>query len=236
MFPLKDNIPAQQFPVINTGLIVVNTVVFLFEFAQGPEFDSLIMQHGFIPARFIWQQSENLFDLSRFSPVFSSIFMHGGFIHLISNMWMLWIFGDNVEDCMGHGRYLLFYLLCGTVSVFAQGVSAPDSQIPLVGASGAISGVLGGYFLTYPRARVLTMIPIFVFFYMVELPAFFFLGFWFLFQFLQGYAQQLAVGADLQGGVAWWAHVGGFGAGVLLIGFFRQRHGRSSGLQMKLKP
>jgi membrane associated rhomboid family serine protease len=222
MFPIKDDIPARQFPYVNIGLIVFNVAVFIFEMGQGPHMEQFIMEYGFVPARFSSLSSWELLDLSRYGTVFSSMFLHGSLFHIISNMWILWIFGDNVEDCMGHGRYIFFFLLCGMASVLAQTVSAPASHLPMVGASGAISGVLGAYFLTYPKARVLTLIPIFILFYMVDLPAYVFLGLWFLMQLLSGYSTLAIDGAVSQGGVAWWAHVGGFGAGVILIRFFRQ--------------
>jgi membrane associated rhomboid family serine protease len=223
MFPLKDNIPAKNFPVVNIGLIVINIVFFVYQVSYGQQVDQLIMAFGFIPARFLAQQAENFIDPTRFLPVFSSMFLHGNLLHLISNMWMLWIFGDNVEDCMGHGRYLLFFLLCGIASVVVQAVSSPGSVVPMIGASGAISGVLGAYFLTYPQARVLTLIPIVIFFYLIELPAYFFLGFWFVMQFVQGSIHSLNSTATGSGGIAWWAHVGGFVAGVLLLRLFRQK-------------
>jgi membrane associated rhomboid family serine protease len=181
----------------------------------------LILALGFIPARFFAQQAEGWYSLLGYLPVFSSMFLHANLIHLISNMWMLWIFGDNVEDCMGHGRYLLFFLLCGVASVAAQSIANPQSVIPMIGASGAISGVLGAYFLTYPHARILTLLPIFILIYLVELPAYFFLGFWFIMQFVQGSLYSLNSEQVGGGGVAWWAHVGGFAAGVVLLQVFR---------------
>ncbi|MEN8142638.1 MAG: rhomboid family intramembrane serine protease [Thermodesulfobacteriota bacterium] len=223
MFPIKDNIPAHRFPVVNLWLIVINGICFVYEFSLRGELHNFIQAHGFVPARFMAAQLENFFDLSRFLPVFSSMFLHGGFLHLFFNMWMLWIFGDNVEDSMGPRRYLIFYLLCGSVSVFAQGVADPMSTVPMVGASGAISGVLGAYFVLYPGAKILTLIPIFIIFYTIEIPAFVFLGFWLVIQFLQGYASQLTTDGQAVGGVAWWAHIGGFLAGVLLVNVFRQR-------------
>jgi membrane associated rhomboid family serine protease len=221
MFPLKDNIEARIFPFVNIGLIVINIVFFLYQMSYGERVDQLIFTFGFIPARFLSQQSQDWFNLPGFLPVFSSMFLHANLIHLISNMWMLWIFGDNVEDCMGHGRYLLFFLLCGVASVAAQAVANPQSVIPMIGASGAISGVLGAYFLTYPHARILTLLPIFILIYLVELPAYFFLGFWFVLQFVQGSLYTLNTDKMAGGGVAWWAHVGGFVAGVLLLQVFR---------------
>ena len=221
MFPLKVNIPAKNFPYVNIGLIVINSVIFIYVLSYGHGFDQLIFTLGFIPARFIAGQSETLFSPAGFLPVFSSMFLHANFIHLISNMWMLWIFGDNVEDCMGHGRYLLFFLLCGVASILAQAISNPQSAIPMVGASGAISGVLGAYLITYPHARILTLVPIVILFYIIELPAYFFLGFWFAIQLIQGSLYSLNSDQVVGGGVAWWAHIGGFAAGVLFLQIFR---------------
>lgn len=223
MFPLKDNIPTRSFPMVNFLLIFVNIACFVYEYKLGADLGGFIRLYGFVPARFMAVQSDNILDLPRFVPVFSSMFLHGGILHLVSNMWMLWIFGDNIEDSMGHRRYLIFYLMCGMVSVLAQAMANPASSVPLVGASGAISGVLGAYFLIHPRARILTLIPIFIFFYMIELPAFIFLGLWVLLQIMQGYAHQMAANGTVLGGVAWWAHVGGFAAGVIFINFFRKK-------------
>ena len=221
MFPLKDNIPARNFPIVNIGLIVINIVFFIYEMSYGHKVDQLIFAFGFIPSRFIEQQAEGWLNPSGFLPVFSSMFLHANLIHLLSNMWMLWIFGDNVEDCMGHGRYLLFFLLCGAASVAAQVIAHPQSTIPMIGASGAISGVLGAYFLTYPHARILTLLPIFILIYLIELPAYFFLGFWFILQFVQGSLYSMNAEKMVGGGVAWWAHVGGFAAGIVLLQVFR---------------
>ena len=221
MLPLKDNIQARTFPYVNIGLILLNILLFLYEMSYGQHIDKLIFAWGFIPDRFITQEGGNWLNPGGFLPVFTSMFLHANLIHLIGNMWMLWIFGDNVEDCMGHGRYLLFFLLCGIASVAAQGFANPQSQVPMVGASGAISGVLGAYFLTYPHARILTLVPIVILFYIIELPAYFFLGFWFLMQFVQGSLYSMNSKEMVGGGVAWWAHVGGFGAGVLFLQLFR---------------
>ena len=221
MFPLKDNIQARNFPIVNIGLIIINIVFFIYQVSYGHMVDQLIYAFGFIPSRFFSQQAEGWLNPSGFLPVFSSMFLHANLIHLISNMWMLWIFGDNVEDCMGHGRYLLFFLLCGVASVAAQAIANPQSSIPMIGASGALSGVLGAYFLTYPHARILTLLPIFILIYLIELPAYFFLGFWFLMQFVQGSLYSMNADKMMGGGVAWWAHVGGFVAGVVLLQVFR---------------
>lgn len=202
---------------------MVNVLCFIYELKLGVKLDGFIGQYGFIPARFMTAQTENFYDLSRFGPVFSSMFLHGGTLHLLSNMWMLWIFGDNIEDRMGPGRYLLFYLLCGLMSVLAQALANPASPLPLIGASGAISGVLGAYFLLYPRARILTLLPVFILFYPVQIPAFVFLGLWILLQILQGSAYLVTDNGATAGGVAWWAHIGGFTSGVLLINLFRKK-------------
>lgn len=223
MFPLKDNIPAKHFPVINLSLIVLNVIAFGYQLTLGDRMNQFIVEYGFVPARFVAQQGQNWLDLSRFVPVFTSMFLHGNLLHIFSNMWMLWIFGDNVEDSMGHIKYLFFYVLCGIASVFVQTGFGPESRIPMVGASGAISGVLGAYFILYPRAKIVTFIPVFIFFYLIEVPAFFFLGFWIFLQLMQGSVQWLATTPGDGGGIAWWAHVGGFGAGFLLVSFFRKR-------------
>jgi membrane associated rhomboid family serine protease len=229
MIPLKDNIPSRNFPVINISLIIVNVVIFIYQLQQGEQLQQFIIQWGFVPARF---QMHEWYTLSTWAPVFTSMFLHGNLLHIISNMWILWIFGDNVEDSMGHGGYLIFYLLCGIVSVFAQFWAAPDSPYPMVGASGAIAGVLGAYFLTYPRAKILTLVPIFIIFYMVELPAYVFLGIWMLIQLVQG-AIVLLANDTPTGGVAWWAHIGGFGGGILLLPFFRKRKCRRSSPRLR---
>jgi len=232
MFPLKDNIPARVFPVVNIALIAANLLFFFYAVTRGDLVQHFYDQHGFVPARFL-ADTNFLFAPGRILPVFSSMFLHANVMHLFGNMWMLWIFGDNVEDAMGHGRYLLFYFLCGAASVAAQTLATPVSLVPMVGASGAISGVLGAYFCTYPRARILTFLPLFIFFYLVEVPAYFFLGLWFLLQFIQGWAH-FAGDATASVGVAWWAHVGGFGVGVLLIRLFKNNSSESKGKRLQL--
>jgi len=224
MFPLRDNIPARTFPVVNLWLITVNTLIFFFQIRLGPEVERFIIDYGFIPARFVAEQH---FPGS-FVPLVSSMFLHGSLLHVFSNMWMLWIFGDNVEDRMGHVRYLVFYLLCGIGAAFTQFGVSPGSSVPMIGASGAISGVIGAYAFLYPGAKILTFVPIFILFYLVEIPAYFFVGFWFFMQFLQGTAQ-FAVGRLAEGGVAFWAHIGGFVAGVFLLQFFKRKKDRKSG-------
>ncbi|MBW1992430.1 MAG: rhomboid family intramembrane serine protease [Deltaproteobacteria bacterium] len=212
MIPLRDSIPSSRPPVVNYTIIGLNVVIFLFEVSLGPHLQEFVAALGFIPARFLVHLRQG--DLAAsLLPLFTSMFLHGGWFHLIANMWSLYIFGDNVEDTFGHGRFLVFYLTCGLLAAFAQLVSAPSSRVPMVGASGAIAGVMGAYFSLFPWARVLTLVPVF-FFVVIEIPAYVFLGLWFLFQFMSGTA---TIGTAQVGGVAFWAHVGGFVAGFLLV-------------------
>lgn len=234
MFPLRDDIPAKKFPVVNTWLIVVNILCFLYTFQLGAGMEGFIQRYGFIPVRYFQVQQAAILDFTRFTPVFSSMFLHGNWLHLIGNMWMLYIFGDNVEDCMGHWRYLFFYLLCGMAAVALQAGIEPASRMPMIGASGAISGVLGAYLFTFPKAKILTLLPFFILFYLVEIPAFVFLILWFALQFVQGTFHLMRAGSIVEGGVAWWAHVGGFGAGAVLIPFFRSRRRRFYNSRLRL--
>ncbi len=229
MIPLRDTIPSRSFPFVTISLIVVNSLFFLLELMLGPHLNDFIKLFGVIPAKYFWlaeHQPGNLFE--RFFPLFSSMFLHGGWLHLIGNMWYLWIFGDNVEDAMGHGRFFLFYLLSGLGAGLVHIYINAGSTVPTIGASGAISGVMGAYFVLFPHSRVLTIIPIFFFIEILEIPAFFFLGFWIFLQFFQGTAS-LSL-PDQVGGVAWWAHLGGFVFGALLSFLFvnRRRYRRAT--------
>jgi membrane associated rhomboid family serine protease len=217
MIPLRDNIPSARPPYVNYAIIFINCLVFLAELATGPRLPGLIAILGFVPGRFLALPSS--YGLAALPvmvvPLFSSLFLHGGWLHLLGNMWFLHIFGDNVEDFLGAWRFLLFYLLSGVGANLIFLLFSPFSMTPLVGASGAIAGVMGAYFILFPGARVLTLLPIFLFFTIIEIPAYFFLGFWFLMQFLFGAFSSVGPGAVA--GVAWWAHVGGFLVGVLLL-------------------
>ncbi len=222
MIPLRDNIPSERWPFANVAIIAVNVLVFVYELSLGPYLEKFVFFYGFTPAvyRYLSEVAPHNIPL-RVYPLFTSMFLHGGWVHLISNMWVLWIFGDNVEDRMGHGRYVFFYVACGIMAALAQFLANPDATLPMVGASGAIAGVMGAYFVLYPSARVMTLVPIFFFFQLIEIPAFFFLAFWFMMQFFSG---SLAItNQALAGGVAWFAHVGGFVAGAVLIWLFRKR-------------
>jgi len=216
MIPLRDATPAQSFPAMTVLLIALNVLAFLYELSLGRELDVFIMQYGAVPLRFILAgQMEQVSTLERFLPLFTSMFLHGGWLHLGGNMLYLWIFGDNIEDRLGYVRFVAFYLACGLAAALTQIYIHPTSKIPMVGASGAVAGVLGAYLILFPRAHVLALIPIVFFFQIVELPASLFLVFWFLMQFLSG-AIAITGAPYVTGGVAWWAHIGGFICGVAL--------------------
>lgn len=205
--------------MVNYALIGVNAAVFLYQVSMGPAVTDFVYAWGVIPFRYIQVFPRDPVEL--LTPL-TAMFLHGGWLHLLGNMLYLYIFGDNVEDLLGRGRYLLFYLLCGAVSFSAQILLQHNSMVPNLGASGAIAGVLGAYMLLFPRARVVTLLPLFLFWPIVEIPAFFFLGIWFLMQFFSG-AASLGRTDGLSGGVAWWAHIGGFLAGMLLLRIFLPR-------------
>jgi membrane associated rhomboid family serine protease len=213
MIPLRDTIRSRNYPVVNTLLIATNALVFLVQLSQGPQEARLIYTYGLVPARY--SVSEIAAHFTSFQQVFaflSFMFLHGGFWHILGNMWFLYIFGDNVEDRLGPFRYLLFYLFCGWASGLFHLFLNWQSPVPTIGASGAIAGVMGAYLILFPHSKILTLIPILFIPYFVEIPAFFFLGIWFFLQFLG------AAGSGAQGGgIAWWAHVGGFAAGIILL-------------------
>ncbi len=223
MLPIRDNVPSRSFPVMTVSLIVVNTVIFLFEVSMGQRaLAGFVTRYALIPGHVAAYFSGAQLEPRRvFFPFFSSMFMHAGWIHLIGNMWYLWIFGDNVEDRLGHVRFLVFYVLCGLIGNAAHYALNPASSLPALGASGAIAGVLGAYIISYPGARILVLLPIFFFIQFIELPALVVLGFWFILQFLSGAASVVASGET--GGVAWWAHIGGFLGGITIFYLFRPR-------------
>jgi membrane associated rhomboid family serine protease len=224
LIPLRDSIRSRTTPVVTVGLIIINVLVFLKEVSLGSGSRELLEAFGFVPARFVLWADRGGDPLSpfRFIPIFTAMFLHGGWAHIIGNMLYLWIFGDNVEDRLGHLRYLLFYLLCGTIAFATQTLATPDSTVPAIGASGAIAGVLGAYFILYPRSRVLTLVPIFIIPWFVEIPAVVYLGLWFILQLFSG-AVELTSHAGQVGGVAWWAHAGGFVSGIILCLVLRKR-------------
>ena len=222
VIPLRDDTPARRAPLVTWALIAVNVLVFVYQ-SQLPDraLQHLIETRALIPARYTHPEAAAHYGVGPdgYLSFLTSMFLHGSWLHVIGNMWFLWIFGDNVEDRMGHVRFLLFYVLCGLAAGGLHVLTNGNSLAPTVGASGAIAGVLGAYFLLFPRARVLTLVPIVFIPLFFELPAVTFLLIWFGLQVIQGWA---GMGAEA-GGVAWWAHVGGFGAGILLHRLFLER-------------
>src|SRR5689334_10104042 len=217
MIPLRDVIPSRTTPYVTVSLVVINVLVFLYQLTLGSDLNEFVFTYGLVPAYFSWIS------------VVTSMFLHGGFLHVAGNMLYLWIFGDNVEDRMGHGRFLVFYLLCGIAAALAQTFTTPDSTVPMIGASGAIAGVMGAYFVLYPRSRIVTLIPLFFFFQVIEVPAIFFLGIWFLMQFVSGVGSIVSTVGNAGngsggaiGGIAFWAHIAGFVAGITGVALFRR--------------
>jgi len=210
MIPIHDLNPRRTAPVVTVLLIVVNVLAFLYELSLGQRVEGFLMSAAFVPARI----GEGL--PAAMGSALLSMFLHGGWAHLIGNMLFLWIFGDNVEDRLGHVRFLLFYLLAGYVATFTHAFFSPSSTVPAIGASGAISGVLGAYLFLHPRARIVTVIWFLFFIRFVEIPAIVYLPIWFLLQVFSG-VSSLGAAEAAGGGVAWWAHIGGFVAGPLLL-------------------
>ncbi len=208
MIPLRDIVPSRTRPYVTVTIIVLNAAAFLFELLLPPAARQAFLQTwGVVPAAFSWPT------------LITSMFLHAGWLHIGGNMLYLWIFGDNVEDRVGHGRFVVFYLLCGSVAALGQVFANPSSAIPTIGASGAIAGVMGAYIVLYPRSQVLTLIPLIIFWEIIEVPAIFFLGFWFLLQLMSaGVVAQSAHG----GGVAFWAHIAGFLTGMGLVYLFKR--------------
>lgn len=220
MIPLKDDNPTERTPFVSYAILGLCVVVFLWQASLGPrQGQAVVIALGAIPAVLMGnaQLPPELHLVPPLATVFTSMFLHGGWMHLIGNMLFLWIFADNVEDCTGHVRFVIFYLLCGIVAVLFQAVPEPGSEIPMIGASGAISGVLGGYLMLFPHARITVLIPFGFLSQVMLLPAVWVLGLWFLIQFVS----EVMTGAGA--GVAFRAHIGGFIAGVALVPFFRRK-------------
>jgi membrane associated rhomboid family serine protease len=213
MFPLRDTQPSYTRPYVTMALIAVNVLVFLFEISLDPwSRNAFVEAYGLVPDRFAWTN------------VITSAFLHGGWMHMLGNMWFLWIFGDNIEDILGHGKYLLFYLACAVVAALTQSWLTTDPRIPMVGASGAIAGVMGAYIIKFPHSRILSLVTVIFFFTTIEVPAWVMLIFWFVTQFFNGVGT-IAYSHASGGGVAFFAHVGGFvaGAGLILLMQPRER-------------
>jgi len=221
MLPLRDVNPTRHFPLMTVILITINVLVFIYELILGPQLEGFVQSWAIIP-----YEITHGVDLppASIQPIYltliTAMFLHGGFVHIAGNMLFLWIFGNNIEDAMGSLRFLVFYLLCGLAAAFAQIAVGPNSDVPNIGASGAIAGVLGAYLLLFPRAEVQTLVFLGFFVRLVRLPALLFLGLWFVLQLFSGVA---GLGMEATGGVAWFAHIGGFIAGIVLINLFRRR-------------
>jgi rhomboid family protein len=221
MIPLRDRNPSGIFPAVTLLVILINVFVFLYEVQLGPAVGAFLKRYALIPAEVTASLSYGTANFTdTVSPFLTSMFLHGGWLHLIANMWFLWIFGDNIEDTLGSFRYILFYLLCGLAAAATHFLVQPGSTLPVLGASGAIAGVLGAYAVLFPGARVVTLVPIFFFLQIIELPALVVLGLWFVLQILSG---SLEAASPMRGGTAWWAHIGGFLAGIILIFVMRPR-------------
>jgi len=215
MFPLYDTIRSRKFPLVNLLLIAANILAFLYELQMSPRaLQEFIFRWGLIPA-YLLHAPSNLWQT-----IFTAMFLHGGWFHILSNLWVLYIFGDNVEARMGGMRYLIFYLLSGVAAGLLQTYILPTSQIPMIGASGAIAGVLGAYLVLFPRSRIASLVPILFIFTIIEIPASLFLLFWFASQLYSGWFAIQGGGAS---GIAWWAHIGGFIFGLIMVFFFRKR-------------
>ena len=215
MIPLYDTVRTPNFPVVNWMLVGLNAFAFLREIGMEPvELQSFLFANGLIPAQLIANPE------GEWTTIFSSMFLHGGWFHIISNMWVLLIFGDNVEAGMGKIRYLIFYLLSGVAAGLLQIYILPTSMVPMIGASGAVAGILGAYLILVPHSRIASLVPILFIFTIVEIPAVLFLIFWFISQLYSGLG---TIQGGSESGVAWWAHIGGFGFGVLLVSFFRRK-------------
>ena len=226
MFPLKDTVPNRSFSFASWLLIALSGIVFYFETTLPQDvLDQFIKLFGVVPAEYIQPDYDTHgLPIINYLSFLTTMFLHGGWLHFLGNMWFLRIFGSKVEDCMGHCRFLAFYLISGILASMFYIYFNPKSAMPVIGASGAIAGVMGAYYVMFPRAKILTVIPIFIFPWFIELPAFIFLGWWFLLQLFSGTITLVLPMTDV--GVAWWGHIGGFIAGVILVSFFRKRRGR----------
>jgi membrane associated rhomboid family serine protease len=213
--PLTDHIRRRSFWAFTLLLIVTNIWAFLVELSLGPQLNRLVLFYGLVPSRYALRVIFALPAARTIAPIFVSMFLHGGWLHLLGNMLFLFVFGRSIEDRVGHFPFLFLYLASGIAAALAQIVVNAGSRIPTIGASGAIAGVLGAYFVCYPRARITTLIPLFIFFWTIELPALLLLGYWFLIQFFAGF-QTLSIQTATGRGIAWWAHIGGFVTGALL--------------------
>ncbi|MBI5026729.1 MAG: rhomboid family intramembrane serine protease [Nitrospirae bacterium] len=215
MIPFKDDNPTTHFPFITISFILLNTIIFLFQFTYPGDSTTLAFSYGAIPAAILTMESVQ--PIHPAITVFTSMFMHGGLFHIAGNMLYLWIFGNNIEDKLGRMRFIIFYLLCGIIAAYSHAIIEPSSNVPMIGASGAVSGILGAYVLLFPKARVHTLIFLGFFIQVVRIPALIVIGFWAIIQFVNGIISTATIP---QGGVAWFAHIGGFLIGILTIKLF----------------
>ncbi len=225
MIPLKADLPTRTLPFMTFLLILINIGVYFYQLSLGPNQWQFFFSHGAIPYHMVHGFSANGLPAPVVQSIFTSMFIHGGFFHVAGNMLYLWIFGNNVEDEFGHLRFLFFYFICGIIAAYSHALIDPSSKVPMVGASGAVSGVLGAYFLLFPRAKILTLVPIGFFITTIRIPAMVVLGFWVIGQFMWVLSTPKSGG----GGVAWFAHIGGFIAGMVLLRYFRRPRPRWKG-------
>ena len=219
MIPLKDNIKTKNIPFVNYSIIALNIAIFMYELSLGSNLNPFFNEYGLIPSRFL---STDTFDIyQRIKPFVTSMFIHGGWFHIIGNLLFLYIFGDNIEDEVGHFNYFIFYLICGFCAALFQIFSNMISTLPMIGASGAVSGVLGAYLVFFPYSRILTLVPIFIFIQLIYIRASIFIMIWFLIQFIGGVVVSKSVA--ITGGIAFWAHIGGFICGILFANIYRKR-------------
>jgi membrane associated rhomboid family serine protease len=216
MFPIRDNIRSLKKPYVTKAIVIINAIVFLFQILlPDAARRALIFEYGFIPNRFTNSILEGHLNIKYLYPFATSMFLHGSLVHLIGNLWIFWIFGDNVEDRLGHFKFALFYILSGIAAMLCHYLVDPGSLVPAIGASGAIAGVMGAYFVMFPYSRIITFVPVIFIPLFIRVPAVIYLGIWFILQVYSGSLNSLMGGAG--GGVAWWAHIGGFLCGILLL-------------------
>ena len=215
MIPLKDENPSKTFPVITISIILINVLVFLYELRLGNQLEDKISQFAVIPSNLIHSN-----DPKVLLTLITSLFFHGGFMHVFGNMLYLWVFGNNIEDRLGHIRFLFFYFICGIIATVGYIVTASNLEIPVLGASGAISGILGAYILLYPRAKILVLMPFFYMWRIIKIQAVWFLLFWILLQFFYGTTSYVLLETAEKGGIAWFAHIFGFFTGMIFVGIF----------------
>jgi membrane associated rhomboid family serine protease len=222
MIPIKNLRPSTTFPLMTLSIIVANFLVFFYQLTLAPRaLDAFILTYSLVPARIPLALAGQHFTLAQaFAPFITSMFLHAGWLHILGNMWFLWLFGGNVEDRLGHLPYLGFYFVCGLGAGLSQTAFSWGSTIPSLGASGAIAGVLGAYVVFFPSSRILTLVPLVIWWFFARLPAVLFIGLWFAIQFLSGLS---SLGSAADGGLAWWAHVGGFLLGAILVWGMRRK-------------